>query len=317
MEDKRLLLIDDVIYREMDLDYIESKLSILLEEYIIVMPTIKITTIKEKILNKYLKKSFILKYFSYVPLQYGCNLDNKIRKELKNLLRKENFTNLKSYMENLKIDKTNYLNSFFDKINLFFINYDIDEEDLIENVKQRMKDITYYDEDTYNLFYTWEILLNSYKLKNSNLYVYTKNKYFLKAFDNHILQNEWNEKQNGNLKLFIQDILSYNSDEYFYKMITYCSDKYISLWNSEHISKANEIIEILKKIYLDTSEYNTAIPDFYYIKELFYILDKNINNIKEVMSFNINFFYMYFFDYCNILKIKNKMKTKFHCIYNT
>lgn len=317
MENKRLLFIDDEIYKEIDLDCIKSKLSILLEEYAIVMPIDKITKIKEAILNRYLKKSFILKYFSYIPLKYGYNFDIQIKKELKKLLKKENFIDLKSYMENLKIDKTNYINSFFDKINPFYITYDIDEEYLIENIKQRMKDITSYNEETYNLFYIWEMLLNSYELKNCNLSIYTKNKHFLKAFDNQILQNEWNEKQNGKLNLFIQDILSYNSDEYFYKMIAYYNNKYSTEWNSVHVKRANEIIEILKKIYIDTSEYNIPIPDSSYIKELFYILNKNIHYIKEIMYSNINFFCIYFFDYCNLLKKKETMKSKFYYYMRT
>lgn len=317
MENKRLLFIDDEIYKEIDLDCIKSKLSILLEEYVIVMPIDKITKIKEAILNRYLKKSFILKYFSYIPLKYGYKFNVQIRKELKKLLKPENFIDLKLYMENLKIDKTNYLNSFFYNINLFSITYDIDETDLIEKVKQRMKDITSYNEETYNLFYIWEMLLNSYELKNCNLSIYTKNKHFLKAFDNQILQNEWNEKQNGKLNLFIQDILSYNSDEYFYKMIVSYSNKYIDLLNSEHINKANEMIEILSKIYIDISEYDVKISDFSYVKELFYILNKNINNIKYVMSCNINFFYMYFFDYCNLLKKRETMKSKFNYYMRT
>ena len=206
------------------------------------------------------------------------NNKNFTYKKIKNKLKEllDMSNNIVEYIDAIKNKEINNLFSCFNKSLILPI---FNEDNLIENSKKRLKNILYFEQKNkydYYNFFLWELLLNSECLSNSTLYVYTKDINFINEFNYGSLKEEWKIKQNGELKLF-------------------------------DFNKGYEIIDIIE---------NTDITEYNYLKEQFYILNKNIKIIKNIISKSFYLFYKYLFKYNDIINKKKFNIKRFKFLIN-
>ncbi|TXJ55340.1 hypothetical protein [Brachyspira aalborgi] len=303
-KDKDLLFIDTRIYK--NLIFTKNGIDNLFEKYLVVISEMQEFEIKNILMDEYLKKNIIKKYLSNIILTNNKNFTyKKIKNKLKELLDMSN--NIVEYIDAIKNKEINNLFSCFNKSLILPI---FNEDNLIENSKKRLKNILYFEQknkyDYYN-FFLWELLLNSECLSNSTLYVYTKDINFINEFNYGSLKEEWKIKQNGELKLFDFNKIEYDFySKYFYKLL---ENKPLNETNSImiHFNKGYEIIDIIE---------NTDITEYNYLKEQFYILNKNIKIIKNIISKSFYLFYKYLFKYNDIINKKKFNIKRFKFLIN-